>query len=221
LRAPIIRPVRDYANAKPVSEETFEQYRSLYLYDHTDLNARVEGAEDASAWRKEKITFRTAYSDAPMAAYLFLPRSFKPPYQTVIFMPWATATLQASSANLVCLDWVDFVVRSGRAVLYPVFQGTYERKIAVPGSEIAVIDLRIMWLKDLSRSIDYLETRRDIRTTGLGFYGASMGAVFGPFLALEGRITAAVLADGAFPNEASRPEELIRLTSRPGSEFPF
>ncbi len=205
LQAPIIRPARDYTNAKPVSDQTFEIYRSMYLYDRTGLNARVEGADDAPDWRKEKITFRAAYGDARMTAYLFIPKSARPPYQTVVFMPWATAIFPASSANLVCLEWLDFVIRSGRAVLYPVFQGTYERKISPPASDIALRDLTVMWLKDLSRSIDYLETRQDIRR-GLGFYGASMGAVFGPFLALEGRITTAVLADGAFPNDQPRPE---------------
>jgi cephalosporin-C deacetylase-like acetyl esterase len=63
-----------------------------------------------------------------------------------------------------------------------------------------------MRVKDLSRSIDYLETRPDIRADRIGFYGASLGGMFGPFLALEGRIKAAVLADGAFPSWRGRPE---------------
>ena len=37
----------------------------------------------------------------------------------------------------------------------------------------------IRWTKDFSRSIDYLETRKDIDTTKLGFYGQSWGGDIG------------------------------------------
>lgn len=185
----------------------FEIYRSMYLYERGGLDPRVEAADESSrAWRKEKVTFRAAYGNERMAAYLFLPKSSQPPYQTVVFMPWASAQVTPSSANLVCLEWLDFVVNSGRAVMYPVYQGTYERKSPPGRSDIAVRDLAIMRVKDLGRSIDYLETRPDIRKDQVGFYGASMGANFGPFLALEGRIKVAVLADGAFPSGPRRPE---------------
>jgi eukaryotic-like serine/threonine-protein kinase len=141
-----------------------------------------------------------------MAAYLFLPKSTQPPYQTVVFLPWASAGQAPSSASLVCMEWLDFVIKSGRAVMYPVYQGTYERRIPPTNSDIAHRDLTVMRVKDLGRSIDYLETRTDIRKDKLGYYGASMGATFGPYLALEDRIKAAVLADGAFPSWRGRPE---------------
>ena len=63
-----------------------------------------------------------------------------------------------------------------------------------------------MRIKDLSRSIDYLEARSDIRKDQIAYYGASLGAIYGPFLALERRVKAAVLADGAFPAGWLRPE---------------
>jgi len=205
--APQIQQTRDYATEKPVPDEVFEIYRSMYLYERSGLDPKVEAVDESSeAWRKEKVTFRAGYGKERMAAYLFLPKSSPPPYQTVVFMPWASANLTPSSADLVCLEWLDFVIKSGRAVMYPVYQGTYERKIPPVTSAIAGRDLRVMWVKDLGRSIDYLETRPDIRKDQLGFYGASMGANYGPFLALEGRIKTAVLADGAFPSGRPRPE---------------
>lgn len=204
--APQIPPARDYAAEKPVPNETFEIFRSMYLYDRGGLDPKVEATDDSSpVWRKQKVTFRTAYGGERMAAYLFLPKSSHPPYQTVVFMPWATAVFVPSSSNLVSLDWIEFVIKSGRAVLYPVFQGTYERTVPQP-SIIGMRDLQVMRVKDLSRSIDYLETRPDIRPDQLGFYGASMGANFGPLLALESRIKTAVLADGAFPPLPQLPE---------------
>ncbi len=205
--APQIQQTRDYATEKPVSDEIFDIYRAMYLYERTGLNPQVESVDATpAAWRKEKVTFRTAYGSERMAAYLFLPKSTPPPYETVIFFPWASASQPTSSANLVCLEWLDFVIKSGRAVMYPVYQGTYERRIAAASSDIAQRDLTIMRVKDLARSIDYLETRPDIRLDRLGFYGASLGAMHGPFLALEPRIKAAVLADGAFPSWRGRPE---------------
>jgi eukaryotic-like serine/threonine-protein kinase len=205
--APQIQQTRDYTNEKPVPDEVFAIYRSMYLYDHSGLDARVESVDESpDAWRKEKVTFRAAYGNERMAAYLFLPKSAKPPYQTVVFMPWISAAFTPSSANLVCMEWIEFVIKSGRAVMYPVYQGTYERKIPPPTSAIAGRDLTVMLVKDLSRSIDYLETRPEIRKNQLGYYGASMGAYYGPFLALESRVKTAVLADGSFPSWRPRPE---------------
>jgi formylglycine-generating enzyme required for sulfatase activity len=205
--APQIQQTRDYATEKPVSDEIFDIYRSMYLYERAGLNPRVESVDTTPpAWRKEKVTFRAAYGSERMAAYLFLPKSTQPPYETVIFFPWASASQPTSSANLVCMEWLDFVIKSGRAVMYPVYQGTYERRIPAASSDIALRDLTVMRAKDLSRSVDYLETRPDIRAERLGFYGASMGGMYGPFLALEDRIKAAVLADGGFPPWRARPE---------------
>ncbi len=58
-------------------------------------------------------------------------------------------------------------------------------------------DYQIMWVQDLSRTIDYLETREDINSEELGYYGSSWGAYVGPIvLAVEDRIDAAVFMAG-------------------------
>jgi hypothetical protein len=67
------------------------------------------------------------------------------------------------------MEWLDFVIKSGRAVMYPVFQGTYERRKAPPTSAVAFRDLNIMWVKDLASSIDYLETAPASGKTSLVF----------------------------------------------------
>ena len=58
-----------------------------------------------------------------------------------------------------------FIIRSGRAFLYPVYQGTYERTAsgarAAPNAER---ELAIAWSRDLGRAIDYLETRAGHRS---------------------------------------------------------
>jgi eukaryotic-like serine/threonine-protein kinase len=57
--------------------------------------------------------------------------------------------------------------------------------------------MNLQWSKDLGRSIDYLETRPDIDTHKLAFFGISFGAAAAPRLvAIETRIKAAILAAG-------------------------
>ena len=62
---------RDLRVAKPVGDPVFEAWRSLYSFDHGDLNARVHSTDDAPRIR----------------AVLFLPKNSRPPYQTLIFFP--------------------------------------------------------------------------------------------------------------------------------------
>lgn len=69
-----ISPACDHTAEKPVPNETFEIFLSMYLYDGTGLDPKVEATDDSSSvWRKQKVTFRTAYCGARMAAYSFLP----------------------------------------------------------------------------------------------------------------------------------------------------
>src|SRR5205823_4746792 len=88
-------------------------------------------------------------------------------------------------------DEIFDVIRRGRAVLLPIYQGTYERITAADTGPNASRDLTIAWSKELGRSVDYLETRRDIDGGRIAYYGFSLGAVLGPILtALEPRFKA-------------------------------
>jgi dipeptidyl aminopeptidase/acylaminoacyl peptidase len=58
-------------------------------------------------------------------------------------------------------------------------------------------ELVVQHVKDLRRSIDYLETRQDIDHEKLAFYGVSRGAFHGPLIpAVEERLKASVLIGG-------------------------
>ncbi|HVQ50419.1 MAG TPA: hypothetical protein VMS92_10280 [Mycobacterium sp.] len=68
-----------------------------------------------------------------------------------------TLALTAGGPPIEDFDYpFEFIVRSGRAVVIPAYSGTRERALR--------------WSMDLGRTIDYLETRRDIDTQKLGFY---------------------------------------------------
>src|ERR1700758_5770069 len=74
---------------------------------------------------------------------------------------------------------VGFVVKSGRALAYPIYKGTYERGDDLD-SDIASMsstyrEHAIAWTKDLRRTIDYLETRPDLRHDDIAYLGISWG----------------------------------------------
>jgi len=209
LTGPIETFLRDYTKETPVGAEIFRVYAGLYSYDRADLNAAVESVDDSAPhWRKERITFNAAYGEERMIAYLFLPKNAVPPYQTVIYFPESPAeTLK--SHEILGTRWYDFIIRSGRALLYPIYKGTFERRpTSVQRGPNVRRDQVLLWSKDLGRSIDYLETRKDIDSTKLAFYGFSLGAVYGPVLtAVEPRIKTSIWLGGGLPT-GNRPAEI-------------
>lgn len=201
--------VRDFSTVVPLSDEEFQIYKGLYEYDRTNLNAVVESIDDSSPfWRKEKITFNAAYGGERVIAYLFIPKKVEPPYQTVAYFPGSSATRNRSFQGLPQRNNTEFIILSGRALLYPVYKGTYERPVA-SGLETSIAsasrapmahrDWIIQMAKDLRRSVDYLESRPDIDKRRIAYYGFSWGASLGPImLASEERFKAAVFAVGGF-----------------------
>ncbi|HQQ78778.1 MAG TPA: protein kinase [Thermoanaerobaculia bacterium] len=188
---------RDFSMEKPVPDDVFRVFQGFYAYDKGPLDVKSEGVDDASPyWRTEKVSYLAA-SGERIPAFLFLPRNARPPYQTVVYFPSSQARVTPSSADLD-IRFLDFVIRSGRALLHPIYNDTYERRLAVrPAGPASFRDLRIQWSKELGRSIDFIETRPDLDKGALAFYGLSLGAIDGvTFVALEPRIRTAVLAAG-------------------------
>lgn len=193
---------RDFTTVKPASDEVFRVYRAMYRYDRGPLDAKVDAkTSETGDWRKERVTFNTAYGDERMAAYLFLPKHVKPPYQTIVFFPSARVLGLNKSDVLGDTSFFDYVVQSGRAVMYPIYQDTYERqqRSALPGAS-QQMRLTIERYKDLARSLDYLATRADIDTSRIGYLGVSMGAAEGVIFTtlLQDRIKTDVFLDGGY-----------------------
>jgi eukaryotic-like serine/threonine-protein kinase len=181
---------------QPVDDRTYQVFERLHAYDKTELEARIESTTELPYGRRETISFRTAYGSERMLAHLFLPNSARPPYQTVAFFGHS-GVLSTRRIEDLQLPY-EFIVRSGRALIIPVYSGTLERGPSnnlLPPSQQRERGLK--WSMDLGRSLDYLETRSDIDIARLGFYGVSLGAVIGPrLIAVEPRIKVAVLASG-------------------------
>lgn len=208
----------DFSALHPVSKAVFQVYKEQFSYDQTPLNARVEYRETSpGGWIRERISFDAAYGGERVVAYLFLPTNAAPPYQTVIYFPGSASAWMTSSRDLEGYYefpmFVSFLVRNGRAVLYPVYKGTFERsnpeltRLAeqLPSSH-AYTEYVVQVVKDFRRSVDYLETRPDVARTKLAFYGMSWGGMLGAIIpAVEPRLAAVVLVAGGFEG-TSRPE---------------
>jgi formylglycine-generating enzyme required for sulfatase activity len=126
LHRAIDRPHREFLTETPVPDAVFAQYLRQFSYDKTALDAKIEEEKTIPSGVRQKITFNAAYGGERMMAYLFLPAEGKPPYQVVVEFPGSGAISTRSSASLD-LGRVDFLTKSGRAVLFPIYKGTYER----------------------------------------------------------------------------------------------
>lgn len=97
---------------------------------------------------------------------------------------------------------LDFIPRSGRALVAPVFWGSNERyagavEMSLEQRYSIQAELRRRWYVDLKRTIDYLETRDGINADKLAYLGISYGASHAlPVLAIEKRLDAGVLLHG-------------------------
>jgi tRNA A-37 threonylcarbamoyl transferase component Bud32 len=205
LLEPVTPLVGDRKGDKPVDDAAFRVYAALHRYDRTDLAARTESVDDSKPYfRKEKVTFRAAYGNDRVVAHLYVPKNAAPPYQTVLFVPSGNIFFFPSIDTLP--DPFEFLVRAGRAVLVVAVQGTLERgpsPLFVGPNQMR--DRLLQWSKDVQRSIDYLETRPEIDTKKLAFYGISYSAGISPtLLAPEPRFKTAVLVSGgAWPATAA------------------
>jgi eukaryotic-like serine/threonine-protein kinase len=217
--APVAKVAGDPKSVVPVSAQELEVYKRFYDYDRTPLNTRVDAVDDSSEdWRKETVSFDAAYGKERIPAYLFLPKRGKPPYQTIVLFPSGYAIYRQSSRDLD-LRAFDFIVRSGRALLYPVYQGTFDRR-SDRSEASAFRDVTVQQMKDFFRAVDYLATRREVDMQSLGYYSVSMGAYLAPIpLALEPRIKAAVVASSGL--RWNWPPEIQPMNFAPRVTIPF
>jgi hypothetical protein len=202
------RPRRDLPAEKPLSDEAFQLVKGHYAYDKTrPLNAAVERLDETAYWIHERVAVDAAYGNERLTINLFLPREAAPPYQPVIYWPGAGAlfarTIQSPTGEAPA-----FLVKTGRALVWPVYKGTYERKLQ-PETAAWQWEPSVQQAKDLSRTIDYLQTRNDLQPAAIGYYGVSWGVGNEALraVAVEDRIKAAVLVDGGLhPGPFERPE---------------
>jgi eukaryotic-like serine/threonine-protein kinase len=214
----------DVRKITPVSDPVFQVYREQFAYDKTPMNAVVESRkQNSEGWTQETITLNAAYGHERIIAYLFLPVNATPPYQTVIYYPSAAAFMAPRSKEIEVYHefpmFLSFLVKNGRAVLFPVYKGTFERGDLAMTSLIFADSVNsrlytehvVQTVKDFKRCVDYLENRPDIDTRRLAYYGMSRGAILGGIIpAVDDRLKVSILL-GAGVDPRGRPE--VRQTN--------
>jgi eukaryotic-like serine/threonine-protein kinase len=185
----------------PTDEASFNAWLSHYRYDKTPLDAEIIEVKETDAWRREKIVFKGA-DDQRAIAYLYLPKNVPPPFQIMQFVPAGDVyggyiTIAEATEMLLAP-----LIKSGRAVFAVVFKGFKERGHPAdyappPGASVRFREEMVNHAIDLRRGLDYLETRNDVETRRIIYYGYSQGAEEGlVYTAVEDRYRAVVLVAG-------------------------
>jgi dienelactone hydrolase len=212
-----IKPATDLYDHPVVSDEVFDAFLRQFDYDPLPFNTKEESRDDSSElWTLERVSIDAPYGGERMIVNLFLPKNSAPPFQTVIYFPGSASLFKNSSEHIdeyyEFPVFLSFLVKTGRAVAYPVYQGTFERRddrylgIHLGANTHQYSDYLIQVVEDFRRTIDYLDTRNDIDSDRLAYYGMSWGALMGGIIpAIEGRLkTAIILAGGIY--ESGLPE---------------
>ncbi|NNF07532.1 MAG: protein kinase [Candidatus Eisenbacteria bacterium] len=203
-------PRRDFMAEEPVSDEVFDVLLNLYSYDKEPLESEVlQTDNDHKDYKAEKVEFNAAYGGERMQAYVYTPKQGEGPFPTVVYFPGSNAIHGSSSDHLMRARW-DWFMKQGYAFIYPIYKSTYERGDELdsdyPDESQFYQDHVIMWGKDMSRAIDYLESRPEFDTDRLAYFGASWGGGMGPImLAIEPRFKAGVLLVAGFLIQKAKP----------------
>jgi eukaryotic-like serine/threonine-protein kinase len=213
LTQPLSRAFRDYAREQPVDDRTFAQFARQFVYDRAPLEARTDKVVDSDDWKLEAVSVNAAYNGERLPIYVYLPLHGTPPYQPVVLFPGSSVLFESRFDP----HWIEgfsdfgFIMKSGRALVFPIYKSTFERQDSLHSDlqeeSVAYKDHLVMWAKDLGRTIDYLETRKDMRADRVAYLGVSWGGFLGGIMpAIEKRIRVVVLNVGGMAMEQALPE---------------
>jgi dienelactone hydrolase len=205
----------------PVDDATFQRFLDLHSYDKTDVGSNVDRIDDTPRyWRRETASFQAGPDNARAMAHLFLPKGSKPPYQVVVYV--GGSGIHARRRVEEIGDGYKFILLAGRAVVIPVLSGTLERgpsAFRLPPNQDRERNLR--WSTEMSRTLDYLETRSDLDIERLGYYGLSAGANYGiRLVAVDERFKTVVLSSGGLFDRRELAPETDALNFAPRVHVP-
>jgi eukaryotic-like serine/threonine-protein kinase len=202
---------RDYSKEKPVNDGTFANFSRQFTCDKTPLAATIEKTQVTDAWKTEMVSIDAGYNNERLVLHIFLPTHYVAALRPVIYFPGSNGIHESRFDPTLINSRLLFVMKSGRALIVPIYKGTYERqddlKSDAPDVTVRYKDHVIMWVKEYSRTIDYLETRKDMQANKVAYLGISWGGFMGGIIpAVEKRITVVVLNVGGMAMGKSLPE---------------
>ncbi len=198
----------DLSGREPEPDAVFEMMRLQFTASRgPPLNESVERVRESPEWVADKVVLDFAQNQQH-TLYIVRPRQARTPLQAVIYAPSGDCCLN-SRPNNETLDYAlrapaNIVVRSGRALVMPIWDDSFERVASdppAPGtSQASDRDRRLAlsWHQDLDATLDYLARHPDFDSGGVALLAMSLGATrIAPIvLAIEGRIRTAVLISG-------------------------
>jgi serine/threonine protein kinase/formylglycine-generating enzyme required for sulfatase activity len=192
LRIEINKEIPVYTRS---SDQDFAGWVKAYDYHKSPLEPQLE-KQETDAWILERIAFNGADGERAIA-YLYLPKNFRRPLQVIHFVPPSDVEMGLKPATSSAESFLDTEIKSGRAVFVVVLKGYIERLrpagFVEPDPTTAEYrDKMVNWITDLRRGLDYLETRNDIDSKKIAFFGPSSGASVGLIVAAVDRRYASV-----------------------------
>jgi hypothetical protein len=179
---------------EPASDEVFAAILRNFDYSDAPMNASLDDSTEIRGFIRHRVSFDINESGERMHMYLYLPDEGGGRHPVMLYWP--------SSHGFVLTDieafrlHLDFMLKRGWAVTMPIFDHTFERGTGrfPVFSGIEYRDQFIRWMREMRRSLDYLETRADLDMDTLVFYGFSWGGRLGAMaLAIEPRFRAGIL----------------------------
>jgi formylglycine-generating enzyme required for sulfatase activity/tRNA A-37 threonylcarbamoyl transferase component Bud32/dienelactone hydrolase len=183
----------------PVGDDAFPPLLAHYRYDPRPARPRGTTREETADWVRERTWIDGVGGDSVLA-YLYLPKSSRPPYHTLVFIPSSAAFGQSTIPRLAELV-VGAQVKGGRALLAPVLEGMVERQQGrrsppAPNS-VAFRDGMVRHATEMRLAMDWAAARPDIDSSRFAYIAISFGAGSRlPFAAVDPRFKAVALLGG-------------------------
>lgn len=178
------------------SKEEFSVY-NYYNYDHDlPLKDSVTLLQDSKDYKLSYVTF-TSMHNQRVIALLSVPKTSAGPYPVIILMH--------GLGDRKTVDYIetgnDYFLKSGYAVLRLDIADHGDRKVDdydfsfTDGYRYWSRNIIIQTVFDLRRAVDFIETRKELDTSRIGFFGISLGGIIGTvFCGVEQRVKVPVIA---------------------------
>jgi eukaryotic-like serine/threonine-protein kinase len=215
---------RDFLKEEKISEDVFEIFKEQFDYPQKPLKATTSLSELTSgSFRAERFEITSPYEKGGiLPGYIFYDSAHVKPLKPIIFFPGSNAI------HLTNMDYAikryfksfDYLMSEGYAVVLPIYLSTYERedelKSDYPNESEMYKEHVIKWGKEYKRTIDYIQSRKDMDATHLSYYGVSWGGYMANILlAIDDRVKSATLYVAGLCFQKSKKEvESYHYTSR-------
>ncbi|MDH4256698.1 MAG: SUMF1/EgtB/PvdO family nonheme iron enzyme, partial [Gammaproteobacteria bacterium] len=196
--------------------------RARYTFENGSVgvdDAELVYERDEGQWLRRRILLPVSDPAERLPVHLFVPKERHGPLQPVLFVPPGDNYQSNRSSDEIDISRydIDFIIRGGRALVWPIYWQTNERITIEPEERAragiaAIRDALDRRRDEFGRVIDYLEAAPEFDGARIGLLAISFGATFvsPQVLATEDRFRAGVLlAAGLAPVDPNRlPAEL-------------